>query len=378
MLKMIRCKSIINIQKIHSRYIHHVQNKTRRRDLFFLDQKMEEKETFYKIYQNKTLSDDEIIKSLKRLNRESLIKKVKEDSTCFQRYGLKDEECSCEEYDITQYKKDYISNKIIEGAHYISTIGNIYDKNEDNMSYNYYTDDGKNMYIFGIYDGHGENGNECSKIISKLLTENLINSINSSSDFNLYSILDNAFNKTYTKTKKMDIFNKSGTTACLCIIYKDSIFCANLGDSGACYVNSTHLLPITTPHSLTKNDSELRRVMGMNVPVSNYFDQIRNIGSDMRYELTRSFGSLNMEYITARPDITETKIVKSQINFLIIFSDGVTMCLDYQDIENLVLMNGDDSEIICNYIVKQALADGSEDNISCIVINLDKLPKNKQ
>ena len=87
--------------------------------------------------------------------------------------------------------------------------------------------------------------------------------------------------------------------------------------------------------------------------------------------LTRAFGDIDFkEYgISCEPNIKKVFINKNNIKYIVIASDGIWDIVD--DKQLLLIEKGlkiGNAEEFCNNLVKYSLSEGSNDNISCIVL----------
>ena len=252
---------------------------------------------------------------------------------------------------------------------------------------------------FAIFDGHS--GNEVAlylskhlhKILSKLLfnlnesiNNNLNNIINTNINKNDNNSQNNHNNKIISLMKKSfeiadeEILNNLtytkdvGSTGTIILLYKlknenNNIFsryliCANIGDSKGYLLTKNNFTQITKEHKC--NDiKEVERIKKNGGIVFNN----RVFGTLM---LTRSFGDKEMKKygVISTPDCFCHKI-KDEDLYIVIASDGVW---DAVSEEEIMQMGGDkfSSDDFSKKIVKLAVDKGTRDNISCIVIKLNK------
>ena len=252
---------------------------------------------------------------------------------------------------------------------------------------------------FAIFDGHS--GNEVAlylskhlhKILSKLLfnlnesiNNNLNNIINTNINKNDNNSQNNHNNKIISLMKKSfeiadeEILNNLtytkdvGSTGTIILLYKlknenNNIFsryliCANIGDSKGYLLTKNNFTQITKEHKC--NDiKEVERIKKNGGIVFNN----RVFGTLM---LTRSFGDKEMKKygVISTPDCFCHKI-KDEDLYIVIASDGVW---DAVSEEEIMQMGGEkfSSDDFSKKIVKLAVDKGTRDNISCIVIKLNK------
>ena len=252
---------------------------------------------------------------------------------------------------------------------------------------------------FSIFDGHS--GNEValflSKHLHKILSKLLFN-LNIIINNNLNNIINNNINKNENNSqiehnnKIITLLKKSfeiadeeilnnlaytkdvGSTGTIILLYKlknenNNIFsryliCANIGDSKGYLLTKNNYTKITKEHKC--NDiKEVERIKKNGGIVFNN----RVFGTLM---LTRSFGDKEMKKygVISTPDCFCHKI-KDEDLYIVIASDGVW---DAVSEEEIMQMGGEkySSDDFSKKIVKLAIDKGTRDNISCIVIKLNK------
>ena len=244
---------------------------------------------------------------------------------------------------------------------------------------------------FGIFDGHS--GDEValflSKNLHKILSKQLNNLCNQDSNNNIdnrnskiISYIKNSFEIADNEIIKSNNYNKDvGSTATIILLYKIKnnnvnngnlnkndfskyIICANVGDSKGYILTRNNFFQITKDHKCTDMNEVERIKKNGGIVFSN-----RVFGTLM---LTRSFGDKEMKKygVISSPDCYCHKI-KDEDLYIIIASDGIW---DAVSEEEIMQMGGDklSSDDFSKKIVKLAIDKGTRDNISCIVIKLNK------
>lgn len=84
--------------------------------------------------------------------------------------------------------------------------------------------------LFGVFDGHG--GDEVSKYVKDNFKREFMDQKNAANN-DIKKALHMTFLVLDLKLKKEYYATNTGSTACVVLITKDSIYCANLGDSRA-------------------------------------------------------------------------------------------------------------------------------------------------
>lgn len=216
----------------------------------------------------------------------------------------------------------------------------------------------KQLSIFGVFDGHGENGHNVSQTVKKAIEsyftkEVLLRYKNNNNETlylyltkNNYQIIYDTFKKA-SETLKMQPFNcfLSGTTCILVIIVNDTIICANVGDSRA-VLYSTHKSPVnlSTDHK-PQIKEELERIIKSGGEVSKIFPNDQGpYRVWMKNEnfpglaMSRSIGDFLAEKVgvISTPEIKEKALSTVDRHFLVLGSDGLWEWLSVDEINQIV------------------------------------------
>ncbi|KAL8216527.1 hypothetical protein R6Q57_023364 [Mikania cordata] len=224
-----------------------------------------------------------------------------------------------------------------------------------------------NVHFFGVFDGHGNLGKECSNFVKNRLVEILC------SYDTLIEDPVNAFNKAFLKTNselhdhpEIDD-SMSGTTAITILVVGDKLFVANVGDSRAVisFKNSddhSHIVAQDLSQDQTpfRNDEcervkecgarvlSVDQVEGVKDPSVQSWGDEENAGSDpprlwMRNGMypgtafTRSVGDSIAEKIgvVAVPEVSVVQLTANN-PFFLLASDGVFEFLSSQAVVDMV------------------------------------------
>ena len=240
---------------------------------------------------------------------------------------------------------------------------------------------------FSIFDGHS--GNEValflSKNLHKIISRQLTNLKLDSTDINIniesfnnniISLVKKSFEIADEEIiKDLSSNNEVGSTGTIVLLYKIKnsqnindysryVVCSNIGDSKGYILTRNNFIQITKEHKC--NDiKEVERIKKMGgIVFSN-----RVFGTLM---LTRSFGDKEMKKygVISTPDCYCHKIRDEDL-YIVIASDGIwdSVCE-----EELMQMGGEklSSDDFSKNLIKLARDKGTRDNISCIVIKLNK------
>jgi serine/threonine protein phosphatase PrpC len=226
-----------------------------------------------------------------------------------------------------------------------------------------------NKNIVVLCDGHG--GNYLSKKVSNKIIEKFLDNYdfdNKKNIDNLYLETDNYFYKNYYLNNS----HREGTT-CLVIIIDNGIKIINLGDSNYLLAKNNNYNTGNIHRPNTKD--EISRIIQNK-------DKIIKINKDFRINgrlsLSRSFGDYTYKLVdnnyngidstvSVIPDIYK---YSKPFKFIIAGSDGFWDYVKVNDIFLYVKINIRNKKInqIIKYLIKNAIDNGSKDNISVIII----------
>ena len=237
-----------------------------------------------------------------------------------------------------------------------------------------------NAKIFGIFDGHGINGDKLSQEIRDYFIEFFsdkkkyekeidINSYESNiKDENLekiykymskenYKELTHIFedinSKLHEKYKQDDFCLKSGSTSNILMLFNDKksqilnkIISINLGDSKSILINEeNNIIELNKRHTpndleekerIEKNGGEISRVDWADYgPMRIFYKNKRYPGLSM----TRAFGDFNAEALgfNTFPDIKEYDIYEQKPKIIISATDGIWQFLSNEQVKNIIL-----------------------------------------
>ena len=266
----------------------------------------------------------------------------------------------------------------------------------------------ENFNIYGIFDGHGEDGHLISRYISNYISDfytNESNFIENNSSLNKskifleksqqiirQSIKELDTNLTTTKIN-FDIMH-SGSTSTLLFLINETLICSNIGDS-QCYLFNCSNEDLWTFESLAKihkpsDEEEKKRIIESGGEVHPYYDEYGIYeGPDRVYikkktypglSLSRSIGDLVAKDIgiISDPDIIVKKIDENS-KFIVLGSDGLWDVIKPYDVSRIVRIYFKKGDIdgACNILLNKAVQkwkknNEERDDITIIVIFLDK------
>lgn len=240
--------------------------------------------------------------------------------------------------------------------------------------------------FFAIYDGHG--GRQCVDFVTNHLHESVSREM-SRPPYDVPGSLMRAFAHTDRDMRTGGIVS-SGCTACCCVLHEERnrrlIYTAHLGDARAVLCRAGGVAArLTSPSDHKATD-----------PVE--MERVHKAGGQILHErvngmlaIARAFGDFQLkmprlphDVVSFIPDITSTELT-DQDSFVVVACDGLWDVIEDQESVDIVaearrvlmpmLPQGSKSEhtassILARVLVEEALARGSSDNISALVVFL--------
>ena len=248
-------------------------------------------------------------------------------------------------------------------------------------------------YFAGVYDGHG--GTRVSIHLKSTHTGLLKQSLDkfnhiTSDDLASLSIKKNedimkAINDSYVALDQQitaralgDGSWSDGSTAVNAYIVGRRLFIANAGDSEAIVVKSsgtnTEAIEMTTVHKPVHNQNSAERTRVEQLGGKVYYNRVFGM-----LAVSRAFGDIQYKnptaeqnYVIAEPAISMLEL-DDQHKFVILACDGLWDVLDHKEAADIVIeqhAEGKNLDQIAQYLVDEAHANLSSDNISVVVIQL--------
>jgi protein phosphatase 2C len=246
----------------------------------------------------------------------------------------------------------------------------------------------KKFDFFGVYDGHGgaHVAGMCRERLHEVLVSELENNNNGDDDeCEWEKILEGCFGKMDEEVRGNAAARTVGTTAVVGVVGEDEVVVANCGDCRAILSRDGVPLALSTDHKPNRRD-ELERIENAGGRVINW-NGYRVLGV---LATSRSIGDEYMRpFVIWKPEVTVTKRTDKD-EFLILGSDGlwdvvsnqlackvVKKCFHSQrnrlsNNKDLLNRGGSRSTAAAALLAELAMARGSRDNISVIVVDLAK------
>ena len=253
----------------------------------------------------------------------------------------------------------------------------------------------KKFHLFGVMDGHGNNGHIISKYVSRFIGEYITSEknkklFNKKSNEQIYKLLIKnkyAFiNKLISECNNSLVNNSdyqcnlSGSTCLLIFIIENNLICANIGNSRAILLEKTELLQLSIDQTLS-DPEEIKRILqkGGKVKQINKKIILENANNN-DFEISRSIGDKKLKNIGIiyEPVITEYTLNRKS-RFIIMGTQGLWNALSNEKAaiqvnKSIKLNNPLDS---CRLLVKKAKeilnkASSHIDDITVITIILEE------
>lgn len=230
----------------------------------------------------------------------------------------------------------------------VSDIGMVRNLNEDYAKYLECND----FKIYVVADGMG--GHNAGEVASKMAAEGIVNYVGENFSENTKDVvLKNAIEKVnkdiYFHSLKNDYLNGMGTTITACLITKDWIKIANVGDSSCFGITNNEIIKITKDHSLVQelvDSGSISENEAANHPKKNI--------------ITRAIGTSDKVNV----DIFD--IIENKYDKYVLCSDGLTNELTKEDIIK-VINEEKDLSLACERLVNIAKYKGGRDNITVLL-----------
>ncbi|KAL4458266.1 hypothetical protein ABPG75_013131 [Micractinium tetrahymenae] len=200
----------------------------------------------------------------------------------------------------------------------------------------------------------------------------------------------------------------SGCTATTCLVRKDLVVVANVGDSRAVLSRAGRAIDLSTEHRVWGKSAtvlaEIERIESVGgwvddgrvcgvLAVSRAFGDMEFKGQEglkMLLQKGLEFGLWDQKFadsrrftgdpVTAQPDVTELALHEGD-EFVVVASDGLWDVMDSQEVVKLArrdLQRGSHPQEVAAKLSALAVKRGSQDNVAVVLIDLGKVDWSKQ
>jgi protein phosphatase len=237
----------------------------------------------------------------------------------------------------------------------LSVTGNFRDNNEDNCR----CDDSGRYFL--VADGMGGQcaGEKASELAIELISERLRSLVDfeTAEPHDVFRAIDNAVG--YANSEIMALgeldakFKNMGTTISFLVSAAGRVFCGGVGDSRVYHLRDGQMTQLTKDHSLTQALVDAGTISQEDAANHRYKNVL------YRYLGTKEGGTG-----------TEPKCVEPRSgDRFVLCSDGVTDGIKATVIQELLTQHRD-PQSASDAIVAAALAGGSRDNVTCVVVDV--------
>jgi protein phosphatase len=240
----------------------------------------------------------------------------------------------------------------------VSETGNVRDENQDSIHFSDVnnTSDKQAGYLFGIADGMGgyANGSVASKAALETLFETYEEIGKSVTKQKLKVAIQNANLRVYEEARRLAA-GRMGTTLTCVHISGSEMMIGHVGDTRAYLIRNDTIKCLTNDHTRV---AELIRM--------NLLPPEKARTHSQRSVLERCLGT----GLFIQPDIFTVRVFEEDI--ILLCSDGVWAVMEDEDMLRMALSVQNVSQLP-RVVVDRALELKSDDNVSCVAIQLHKL-----
>ena len=247
--------------------------------------------------------------------------------------------------------------------------------------------------LIGVADGHGFHGHLVSSYIKQHLPRLISEETGIDFATKAKKTLTAAVVRCNAELASLGVdISLSGSTLTTALLYKDKVWCANVGDSrtilARCMPHSWLAIPLSRDHK-PKEPSESARIHASGGRISPYKDDHgRYLGPDRVWlptkntpglAMTRSLGDTLAATVgvTCTPEILEFQLTRED-KFLLCATDGVFEFLSNEDVVRIVVpfYQGKDGNGACAAVMSEARRRWTQredviDDITCVLVFLD-------
>jgi len=215
--------------------------------------------------------------------------------------------------------------------------------------------------FYGVFDGHG--GRKAADFTAEYLSEFAARSLDSLDDVGM--LFRDAFlaaDKKFCEEAEREGLG-DGTTAVVAYLKDGKMWVANVGDSRAVVSRGGVATALTIDHR-PESEAEQRRIEEKGGTVF-HLGRWRVEGV---LAVTRAIGDKDLKNcVTAHPDVYEFELTEED-ELVVLASDGLWDVMSNQEVVDIAL-SYDDLGLACDALVEAAMAKGSNDNVSAVIVN---------
>ncbi len=200
----------------------------------------------------------------------------------------------------------------------------------------------KDMDFFGVFDGHGPNGEDISRFLAYKLCGVILGQYRKTKQSFAQCIETGCLMVDRKIRRNHDLMEDGkvtgGSTACVCWMIDNLIYSCNVGDSRFILSYDGKAVPVTEDNK-PYNPQEKKRIKDAggyiyDGRVNGVLAVSRAFG-DVVFKELKGFGP-HEQLVSAVPDV-RTVVIEDKIDFLVIATDGVFDIMDNQDLINFII-----------------------------------------
>lgn len=223
------------------------------------------------------------------------------------------------------------------------------------------------IYISCIFDGHG--GGDVSKFCKENIVEILKHELHNGMQYDIPVMLRKCFDVIDSLIDNLNI-PMVGSTAIVCLIYEDTVYFANAGDSLA-YIcitkeESTFLKDVSIEHK-ADNPYETKRILESGGVIL-YDTGMGRVAGNLN--LARSLGDFYLKkWVISNPFVHKEN--SKNIDYIFLASDGIWDVMKKEEVQSILETTGYDFDKALDKIIYTAMnIRSSMDNITATFIKL--------
>ncbi|CAN0911590.1 Probable protein phosphatase 2C 28 [Linum grandiflorum] len=220
---------------------------------------------------------------------------------------------------------------------------------------------GHQLGLYAIFDGHS------GKDVAKYLRSHLFDNILNQPDFweSPKAAIRRAYKATNEEVLEKVVGDRRGGSTAVTAILVDgkTLVVANVGDSRAVLCRNGVAKQISVDHEPEKERELVENRGGLVIQLPGNIPRV-----DGELAMSRAFGDADLkDHISSDPDLKIVRVDPSASDLIILASDGIWKVMSNQDAYECI-KHVEDPTRASKTLIAQALAKGSQDDISCIVV----------
>jgi len=225
----------------------------------------------------------------------------------------------------------------------------------------------KGYAFFGVYDGHGDDGDKIAKFAANNIQKKIRKSLNFAN--NIPDAIIDSFLETHNEMANDKELKEqswqSGTTATIAIIRGNKIYIGNAGDSRTIIANKSSI--VSSVDHKPNSESERKRIES----IGGFVSKPNTWRVQGHLATARALGDVYLNpFVTPLPDVVVHNI-SPQDEFMILGSDGIWDDINNEEAVEVVRKSKNIKEAAEN-LKNLAIQRGAEDNITVLIVDIRK------